>query len=79
LAFKAFLSHQARHALTPNVLAIGLEILVDARTPVGLATRSVRRSNLDKLLAARAFAPNCTTEHTTADIEVLFDNVAINE
>ncbi len=32
-----------------------------------------------KLLAARAFAPNCTTEHTTADIEVLFDKVAINE
>src|SRR5712691_13411157 len=47
LALKAFLSHQARHALTPNVLAIGLEILVDARTPVGLAARSVRGSNLD--------------------------------
>src|SRR3989442_1790589 len=47
LALETFLSHQARHALTPDLLAIGLEILVDARTPVGLAARSVRRSNLD--------------------------------
>jgi len=31
-----------------------------------------------KLLAARAFAPNCTTRQTTADIEVLFDNVRVN-
>lgn len=31
-----------------------------------------------KLLGARAFVPNCTTRQATADIEVLFDNVAIN-
>ncbi len=31
-----------------------------------------------KLLGGRAFVPNCTTRQTTADMEVLFQNVAIN-
>jgi len=31
-----------------------------------------------KLLAGRAFVPNCTTRQTTADVEVLFRSISIN-
>jgi hypothetical protein len=31
-----------------------------------------------KLLAARAFVPNCTTQRTSADMNVFFDNVFTN-
>ena len=31
-----------------------------------------------KLLGARAFAPNCTSQQGSADMEVLFDNVRVN-
>ncbi|MGH9643278.1 MAG: hypothetical protein ACRD3Q_12755 [Terriglobales bacterium] len=32
-----------------------------------------------KLLAARTFAPNCTTQPTSATMDVLFDNVFVNQ
>src|SRR5258708_7000450 len=47
LALEAFLSHQTSHPLPADVLVFRLEIGMDPRTPVPLATRGVRRRDLD--------------------------------